>query len=81
MHLCLQFHRWNKIVDFISFANAKSRASHSEFFAFLNNKILKYIEKKLKMLRFFVCVVFFLLEIDRKRKKYECDGLGQFATK
>ena len=28
------------------------------------------------MLRFFVCVVFFLLERDRKRKNYECDRLG-----
>ena len=28
------------------------------------------------MLHFFVCVVFFLLERDRKRKNDECDGLG-----
>ena len=28
------------------------------------------------MLHFFVCVVFFLLERDRKRKNCECDGLG-----
>ena len=28
------------------------------------------------MWRFFVCVVFFLLEKDRKREKYEFDGLG-----
>ena len=26
---------------------------------------------------FFVCVVFFLLERDRKRKNYECDCLGK----
>ena len=25
---------------------------------------------------FFVCVVFFILERNRKRKNYECDGLG-----
>ena len=28
------------------------------------------------MLHFFVCVVFFLLARDRKRKNYECDCLG-----
>ena len=28
------------------------------------------------MLRLFDCVVFFLLEKDRTRKNYECDGLG-----
>ena len=34
------------------------------------------------MLRFFVRVVFFLLERDRKRKNDECDGLGNpFPTK
>ena len=28
------------------------------------------------MLHFFVCVMFFLLARDRKRKNYECDCLG-----
>ena len=27
------------------------------------------------MLNFLICVVFFLLERDRKRKNYECDGI------
>ena len=27
------------------------------------------------MLKFLVCVLFFLLERDRNAKKYECDGL------
>ena len=30
----------------------------------------------MKMLRFFFCVMFFLLDRDRKLDNYECDGLG-----
>ena len=68
MRLHSQFHRQNKIYDFISFTNTRSRASHSNFFEFLNNNFFLNIKKIGKMLHFFVCIVFILLERDRKRK-------------
>ena len=37
----LQFHRQNKIDDFISFTNTWSRDHHSEFFEFLKNKYFR----------------------------------------
>ena len=47
--------------------------SHFPSFEFLNNKMLKNILPFLvKNVTFFV----FLMERDRKRKNYECDGLG-----
>ena len=32
------------------------------------------------MFRFFVCVVFFSMEIDQKHKNYESDGLGNLIS-
>ena len=59
-HLRLQFHRQNKMYDFISFTNTRSRASHSQIFEFLNNKIVKNIFKKtFENVTFFGCVLLF----------------------
>ena len=47
----------------------------------VSNFLHKMLKKKKYKLLFFDCVVF-LLESDRKRKNYECDGLGnQIAYK
>ena len=76
MHLRLQFHRYHKINDFISFTTTRSRTSHSNFFEFLNNKILKNIKKCFLNVTFFRLCCVFLVERDRKPQNYVSDGLG-----
>ena len=70
-HLLLQFHRYNKIDDFISFTNTRSRTSRPQFFEFLKNKIREanqiFFLKKNKI--FFTYFLFVLHVFTRKRSK------------
>ena len=56
MHLLLQFHRENKIYDFISFTKTRSSAPQFKFFELLKN-ILNIIF--LQILRFYARFVLF----------------------
>ena len=62
-YLLLQFHSYNKIYDFISFTNTRSRASHSQFFEFLKNKNLRTKSKIFSSKNRICCIFFFVLHV------------------
>ena len=47
IHLVLQFHRYNKIYDFISFTKTRSRALQCQFLNYCKKKIRKIFTKKI----------------------------------
>ena len=80
-YLPLQFHRDNKIYDFISFTMTRSRASHTGFVNFWKIKIWEANQFFFQKIKFFAYFLFVLQVFTGKRsniQKVVCDGLRQF---
>ena len=75
MQLVLQFHRYNKIYDFISFTKTRKREKSFVFFNFWKIKCMKRFEFIFSNFHSIIIIIF-LLETDEKRNNEKLCCLG-----
>ena len=70
MHLLLQFHRYNKIYNFISFTKTRRRAQKFQFFNFLKNKMRENVKNLIfKILHLFFVFFFNWKQMENVKTK------------